>query len=420
MIHQVHPTQDFEKLRQLVDLQMLLLDIAAQQNSVDEGEIAVGLQAVYGPNAQFAARWMADKSSSILGNLNTFAGSADVQTKTGFVTSLKEDVALLFAPRAARLNIAFSTISDSDSWGKGRIAAGAFCLHFYTLWGTTYKAQPPGFPGYLFPDGSVNSAFDRWQFIDSFTSTNATLYLCAICDAAAYRTQVDSRAYTSIEHFFPKSIYRHLAIHPYNLIPICTFCNSNKNDDDLMDLCSNQAGIAELILPYRGNEISQTAYVEVSDRPRTESRTYHPLQIKIKPAAHVAANQALTNAFAHFEKVYDIEKRWNNELEQIGEQTFRRLQQFLLADVQMGNDLTDVDFVRERVGILMALTSQENLGRDPFAFAGMWLLKYFEDSIRQDGKRSQVYLSLKDWAANHSANWEHLRQHAEDIRRRVP
>lgn len=137
MIHQVHPTKDFEKLRQLVNLQMLLLDIAAQQNSLDEGEIAAGLQDEYGPNAQVAAKWMADKSSSILGNLNTFAGSGDVQTKTDFVTSLKEDVALLFAPRAARLNIAFSTISDSDRWGKGRIAAGEFCKHFYTLWGTT-------------------------------------------------------------------------------------------------------------------------------------------------------------------------------------------------------------------------------------------------------------------------------------------
>ena len=418
MIHQVHPTADFAKLQQLVDLQMLLLDIAAQQGVLDKDIISIGLQNVYGSNAQTAAKWFADKTSTILGNLNIFAGSASSQTKTAFVTSLKDDVNLLLQPRAAGLKVAFSTITGTDLWATGRIAAGAFCAHFYDLWSNKTKA--PGFPDYLFPDGSVSVSFDRWQYIDNFTATNATLYLCAICDAAAYRTQVDSRAYTSIEHFFPKSIYPHLAIHPYNLIPICTFCNSNKNDDDLMTFCSSQAGITELILPYRGNELSRTAFVEVTDRPTTQPRQNHPLQIKIKPTVDTVANQTLAAAFANFEAVYDVEKRWNNELEQIGEQTFRRLQQFLLADIQMGNDLTDVGFVKERIGILMALTSQENLGRDPFAFASIWLLKHFEDSITTDGDRSEVYQTLKAWASNHSAKWEHLRQHAEEIRQRVP
>ena len=78
-----------------------------------------------------------------------------------------------------------------------------------------------------------------------------------------------------------------------------------------------------------------------------------------------------------------MEKRWNNQLDQIGEQVFRRMQQFLMADVQMGNDLSDVEFLQERLEILMALTSKENLGKDPFSMATVWMLKYHVDTLRQ-------------------------------------
>ena len=56
--------------------------------------------------------------------------------------------------------------------------------------------------------------------------------MCVMCDAVAFRlaksTPVAAETidyYTSIEHYFPKSIYPHLAIHPFNLIPICSAVN---------------------------------------------------------------------------------------------------------------------------------------------------------------------------------------------------
>src|SRR6266516_77003 len=58
------------------------------------------------------------------------------------------------------------------------------------------------------------------------------LKVCPSCDGQAPRF-VNGRAYANIDHFFPKSLYPFLSIHPYNLVPICTDCNQYfKRDTD--------------------------------------------------------------------------------------------------------------------------------------------------------------------------------------------
>ncbi len=262
---------------------------------------------------------------------------------------------LLFEPKPQKLQIAFDcppTTTANPTW---RCGAGGFLLRFYEIWGYSKK---PGFPDYLLVDTPIaGPMYTRWVFIDGFLQANDGLYLCAMCDAAAFRTKVDSKAHTGIEHFFPKSIYPHLAIHPRNLIPICTHCNSIKNDDDLMELCGSTLGIQELLLPYQPHQpgLNEMAYVDVFPRGSPVAGS-HPLEIKFRPT--VAFTEA-TSLLAHFGTLYHVEERWNNELDQIGEQVFRRIQQFLMGDVQMGNDLSDAGFLQERLELLMALTSKE-------------------------------------------------------------
>jgi hypothetical protein len=99
---------------------------------------------------------------------------------------------------------------------------------------------------------------------------------------------------------------------------------------------------------------------------------------------------------------------------------FRRMTQFLVGDVQLGNKLSDVTFLVERLELLMALTSKENVGQDPFGFTTIWFLKHHIDMIKQDGEASPIYNALHDWAENQQQHWESLKAHVRELYERVP
>ncbi len=416
MIHQVREsTADSSRLRALIELQLQVLGLAASQAEVDQASLERNLATSYGENAPSVAKWLC-RHSALLRDLNTFAAHPNVEEKAVLVGQIRSDVELLFEPKPQKLQVAFdcsSTASVDPPWKCG---AGGFLMRFYDIWG---YSKNPGFPDYLFGDAPIaGPMYTRWVFIDEFLHANDGLYLCAICDAAAFRTKVHSKALTGIEHFFPKSIYPHLAIHPRNLIPICTNCNNTKSDNDLMELCGSTLGIQELLLPYQQHQpgLNQMAYVEVLPRG-SRAIGQHPLEIKFRPTVAYAD---ATSLLAHFETLYHVEERWNNELDQIDEQMFRRIQQFLMADVQMGNDLKDVDFFVDRLELLMALTSMENLGKDPFSMVMLWMLKYHIDKLRQEGNDTLIYINLLEWAKEHRSLWTMLRKHVEELYSRVP
>lgn len=54
-----------------------------------------------------------------------------------------------------------------------------------------------------------------------------TYHKCAFCESG-----LDVDAYTCIEHYHCKSIYKHLAFEWENLLPCCQICNTTKGDHD--------------------------------------------------------------------------------------------------------------------------------------------------------------------------------------------
>jgi hypothetical protein len=423
MIHQVRAAKtDVDRLRQVLTLQLSLLKLAAAESSLskssdrDKGKVEQHLEATYGERAGQVADWITRKPK-LFDTLNQFAAHSDSAEKQTFVNGLSGDVDLLFNPRSARLTIAFT--NNMPAWQK---AAADFCRYFYELFGQKSQGNPVryGFPAYLL-DGLADGqdSYSRWDFIDGFTRQNPTLYLCAVCDATAYRATINSRAYTSVEHFFPKSTYPHLAIHPYNLIPICTFCNSGAaRSENPLDYCSEELGISELLLPYQEQQpgLSGQAYIAVQGRNDDSADDSHPLVIRIRPASGCESESLIAN----FERIYHIEERWNADLDQIDQHVFRRITQFLQGDVQLGNDLSDANFVIGRLKLLMALTSQENLGQDPFGFAAIWLIKHHIDSIAGEREEAAVYQALRGWAEGQQAHWESLQAHVVELFKRVP
>lgn len=415
MIHQVKPPPTaVTKLKQIVNLQLLLLEHAAQQSIVDKPSITDCLMATYSVDAERIAEWIT-KKGSWLGFLNQFAAHLNSDDKRHLVAGIKADIDLLYSPTPQRLQVTIP--QNAPSW---RLGIRNFCLHFFDLWRADTKE--PGFPFYLFPtntDGKLS--FSRWDYLDSFRLANDGLYLCAICDVSVYRTSTGDRAFASIEHFFPKSYYPHLAIHPYNLVPICPFCNSTAGSKDLMEFCDQTLGISELLLPYSQGRsgFTQQAFIEIQPRPSSSStdRTkLHPLQIKFRPAKDHQSERSIYI----FNQIYEIEARWNDDFDQIGEHVFRRVQQFLLGDVHMGNSLTDYRFLLDKLKALMALTDRQDLGKDPYSFATVWLLNYFIDQLERHKDNALIYLELRQWAEMQRDEWDVLTGYADKIRRRVP
>ncbi|MEZ4859724.1 MAG: hypothetical protein R3C14_00375 [Caldilineaceae bacterium] len=414
MIHQVKPPlAAVAKLKQIVKLQLLLLDHAVEQPVVDAASIATCLAEAYGTEAAKVAKWVAHKGTW-LAALNQFAAHTDHAAKRNLVAGIRADIQLLYTPAPQRLQITIP--KDAPNW---KLGVREFCLHFFELWRA--ETKEPGFPSQLFPLDNDAQSFTRWDYLDAFRTANDGLYLCAICDTSAYRTTVGNRIFASIEHFFPKSYYPHLAIHPYNLVPICPFCNSRAGDKDIMTYCDEALGIAEILLPYSQahSGFTEQAFVEI--RPRISSgeidrEKIHPLHIKFRPAKNYQAERALYI----FNETYGIEERWNNDLDQIGEHVFRRIQQFLLGDVHAGNSLTDHRFLLDKIKMLMALTERQDLGKDPYGFATVWLLNYFVDRLEQDQENALIYLELKQWAEMQREDWHTLTDYADQIRTRVP
>ncbi len=414
MIHQVKPpTTAVAKLKEIVALQLLLLDHAIEQSVVDVNSIADHLAETHSTAAESVAEWIAQKGKW-LAALNQFAAHTDQEAKRALVAGIWADIQLLYTPTPQRLQVTIP--KEAPVW---QVGVRNFCLHFFELWRT--ETKEPGFPSQLFPKDTDTLSFTRWDYLEEFRLANDGLYLCAICDIAAYRTAVGDRAFASIEHFFPKSYYPHLAIHPYNLVPICPFCNSIAGDKDVMEFCDEALGISEILLPYSQwhGGFTQQAFIEIQSRPpspETDRKAIHPLKIKFRPAKHYQSERALHI----FNEIYGIEARWNKEFDQIGEHVFRRIQQFLLGDVHMGNSLTDYRFLLDKLKALMALTERQDLGKDPYGFATVWLLNYFIDRLEHDRENALIYLELKQWAEVQREDWRVLTEYADEIRTRVP
>ncbi|MEZ4616420.1 MAG: hypothetical protein R2867_13085 [Caldilineaceae bacterium] len=413
MIHQVKlPTAAVAKLNQIVTLQLLLLEHAVEQPVVDVASIATCLASAYGTEAEAVAKWVARKGTW-LAALSQFAAHTDHASKRALVAGIRADIQLLYAPTPQRLQITLP--KEAPEW---KLGVREFCLHFFELWRS--ETKEPGFPSQLFPKDTDTSSFTRWDYLDEFRSANDGLYLCAICDISAYRTTVGDRIFASIEHFFPKSYYPHLAIHPYNLVPICPFCNSRAGNKDIMRYCDEALGIAEILLPYSQAHSGFTGQAFVEIRPRISSgeidrEKIHPLRIKFRPAKNYQVERALYI----FNETYGIEERWNDELDQIGEHVFRRIQQFLLGDVHMGNSLTDYRFLSDKLKMLMALTECQDLGKDPYGFATVWLLNYFIDQLEHKRENALICLELKQWAEMKHEDSHLLTEIADEIRARA-
>jgi len=90
----------------------------------------------------------------------------------------------------------------------------------------------------------------------------AILRVCPACDGQPPHV-IKTRAFSDVDHFLPKSLYPFLAIHPYNLVPICTDCNRyfKRDHDPIGD--HRRETLIDIYHPY-GRPAIQSIQVYVS------------------------------------------------------------------------------------------------------------------------------------------------------------
>jgi hypothetical protein len=357
MIHQVYlPDVTRRRLTDVVMLQLRLLYYAASSATLDEASCAQHLDhhARFRRRGTQIARWLwrAPKRHQ---PLEDFA-QGPIAEKQAWSRQLAHEALTFLRHPAGSLTPHVG--KNAPPWQK---AGALFLLRFYDD-----LCVRPGLPDYLFSESDA-SPFYRQDFLTGFQDRNRELRVCAVCDESGYYTRVNDSTCTEIEHYLPKSRYPHLACHPFNLLPICHHCNSLKqHTDPLKGGSRNQRALENILPPYR--------------EPGLGSRTYLPVQLgktytttrfgKLKPRGTIDLGQRIEA----FGEVYKVPKRWQERIDEIGEKLFRRIRQLLQSGPDLPGDSARLQALLTSLDLLLYFLSQEDHGKEPFAFAMTWWL----------------------------------------------
>ncbi len=164
-----------------------------------------------------------------------------------------------------------------------------------------------GLAGY--PAGIINTplglaGFNKIAIVDGYKATNEFVeYVCPSCDSILVDSpNANPEGYT-LEHYFPKSIYPSICLHPLNLIPMCSKCNAGKEDHDPLAPPSNP--------PFR------VPYDEVFHPTKRPVRQHADLEFTPTPLGREQMSfvarpggKQLTEAIAAYGILYQIPERW--------------------------------------------------------------------------------------------------------------
>ena len=151
----------------------------------------------------------------------------------------------------------------------------------------------------------------RETFLVAYQDTNANnfLYVCPVCDTDF--SDLNSRGIPECEldHFFPKSSYPMLSIHPFNLIPACNSCNSKRKGkkDPLKNgqkPTADAGSFTNTYHPAHGRSIRDLGKILISRVNLTDRFT-----IEIEDN-HSLPHYRIETA----KRIYDLPGRWNGRV----------------------------------------------------------------------------------------------------------
>jgi|YNPBryBLVA2012_1023415.scaffolds.fasta_scaffold04344_2 5-methylcytosine-specific restriction endonuclease McrA len=360
MIHEVrlsHETKYY--LWQITHLQIDVLACAVQlQSNFTEQELQTALTCKMSQKRAIrVANWICRHRDTREG-LQTFVTGIQCE-RQGLVDSMQRDVLRLYCgQRDKTLECCFADDRHLPAYQEG---AKQFLLAFY-------EQLSNGIPTDILASNPGNyPRYGREQFFKAYEKANPRQSVCAICDEHRPITIIRGHFHSDIEHYFPKSVYPHLACHPYNLIPICQACNSaHQNKDPLQGRgCSpRRRNLGEVFLPYRNESVRSHGAVIFDGN---------------KPDLFIVERNNNNNSLSYtrvmaFLEIYDVPQRWQSQIHRIGEQLWRKISHFALAEIEK-NEVLDVFKVKTALERLLNYFI-EDLGATSWDYVLIWYLSY--------------------------------------------
>lgn len=186
------------------------------------------------------------------------------------------------------------------------------------------RLEGSGFPAFLC-GGATNFRKEDW--VASYLRSNAgrRACTCAVCEG----TMKDGK---TIEHYFPKSLYPVLSVHPHNLLPLCKQCNNvYKRDLDPLD----GRPITHVFLPYHRPVRTSARLTFTAGKKAKERITLDPLAHTIETSSQVEALAAL----------FHIPEQWQTNVDEICEIAWSRIRERVEIAHEDGVEVDDVKLI---------------------------------------------------------------------------
>lgn len=298
MLHPINPPSCIDEFWALVDLQKKMLEFAEANSVYTDAAFKAFVPSEF-------VDWVIDLR--INGKKDSRKAATDF---------LKDLVDYVKFPLAEKSQVLADFVHDQDYFAQ--LDNPSFSFHFLPgnssahekatgLLVKFYIFLGEGYPPELVGHPSGTAPFTKHDVIVGYKRTNPSLeYICPCCDNAFTdnpRT-VGGQGYT-IEHYFPKSLYPSLSLHPMNLIPMCNFCNDIKGNVDPLN---------PLPLPI----ILSISYAEMFHPYSRPVRGLAKLEVITNPACSesmefIAKNPPPTYkpSIDSYSIMYQIPDRWN-------------------------------------------------------------------------------------------------------------
>lgn len=335
--------------------------------------------------------------------------------------------------------------------------AQEFLLSFYEnfLGKSGKEKSPPEFPACLFTNQDACS-YGRREFLDEFGKYNPELEMCPFCDEHRLYIKDYATTRTEIDHFLPKDQYPHLACHPYNLVPICHPCNATTKGT--LDPLQGKNRLSRDLFPYGRTKLRHHArlWINVSGDQQ---------ELSLKPHKNASSGRAETDAersarllevdgaIQLLKDLYKIPDRWYSmrktyihtrdeedkdketqtlQIMLMSETLVRRICQFLGNSEQFLNLQERIDnpydglkgsnlaqIVYNDLKHLLYYLDHDDIGKEPFAFAMIWILAAFiKNEVQPDsasGQLSALGKEIVSWFHQNATTSKQRDEHVERL-----
>ncbi|MBV9614492.1 MAG: hypothetical protein JO031_03445 [Ktedonobacteraceae bacterium] len=186
------------------------------------------------------------------------------------------------------------------------------------------KLLKSGFPPCI--HGGQPGLLKRSQLVKGFSDANCNLKVCPGCDGPRTRpgdgdededgdeegvsddeNEDKEKDLSDIDHFFPKSLYPFFAMHPFNLVPLCTDCNEKvKKQKDPLELGDQgKEVLSRTFLPFVNPAV-----------PKIEVCVFRNENGKRIISIH-DKEQANSPRVRNLDRVFKLKRYWNGRLDRM-------------------------------------------------------------------------------------------------------